>query len=400
MSSGNVYITGAGIISALGNDLSSTFDSLVQQRSGIVPLQNFDAALPEQPPVGEVPYTNRELAVLLDLDTRVPHSRTFLLGLYAARQAVQHAQISPEDLRNTAFISATTVGGMDQTEDFLPGYFLDPAYGRIRVIGQHDCGASTENIVRQLHTGGFFTTINTACSSAANAIMLGARMIRAGQTDLVIAGGVDPLCRFTLNGFHSLMLLSGERCKPFDANRNGLNLGEGAAYLVLCSEKLAQTYTPIAELAGWGNANDAFHATASSPEGRGAVLAMQTALQQAGLQPYHMQYINAHGTATTNNDLAESTALTTVFGNVPAFSSTKSCTGHTLAAAGAIEAVISLLALREQTVFPNPGFTEAMHETGLVPETAATKKTIHSVLSNSFGFGGNCASLIFNTCTG
>lgn len=400
MSSGKVFITGAGIISALGNDLSSTFDSLIQQHSGIVPLQNFDAALPEPPLVGEVPYTNRELAVLLGLDTRAPHSRTFLLGLYAAQQAVRHAQISPEDLPDTTFISATTVGGMDQTEDFLPGYFLDPGYGRIRVIGNHDCGASTENIVRQLGTGGFFTTINTACSSAANAIMLGARMIRAGQTDIVIAGGVDPLCRFTLNGFHSLMLLSGERCKPFDARRNGLNLGEGAAYIVLCSEKVVGKYAPIAELAGWGNANDAFHATASSPEGRGAVFAMQTALKQAGVQPSEINYINAHGTATANNDLAESTALQTVFEKVPAFSSTKSYTGHTLAAAGAIEAVISLLAIREQTVFPNPGFAEAMHETGLVPETVASKQPIRYVLSNSFGFGGNCSSLIFKTCAG
>ena len=229
--------------------------------------------------------------------------------------------------------------------------------------------------------------------------MLGARLIKAGKLDRVVVGGTDALSKFTINGFKSLMILSETNCTPFDANRNGLNLGEAAAYLVLESDEVvaAQNKSVLAYVSGYGNANDAFHQTASSKTGEGAYLAMKKALKIAGLNPSAIDYVNAHGTATQNNDLSESEALQRIFKEeIPDFSSTKAFTGHTLAAAGAVEAVFSVLALQQNSVFANLGFRTPMPETGLTPVTQLQKKKLKHVQSNSFGFGGNCSSLIFS----
>ncbi len=229
--------------------------------------------------------------------------------------------------------------------------------------------------------------------------MLGARMLEQNKLDRVLVGGSDALTRFTIKGFHSLMIYDSEWCKPFDENRNGLNLGEGAAFLVLENEKsLRKTKNKIyCKVSGWHNAADAYHQTASSPEGKGATLAMRHAIAKAGLSPSQIQYINAHGTGTKNNDLSESVAIKNIFGDaVPAFSSTKAFTGHTLAAAGAIEAVFSVLAITRNILVPNLNYKESLCETKLVPVTEfQEQQTVESVLSNSFGFGGNNTSLIF-----
>jgi 3-oxoacyl-[acyl-carrier-protein] synthase-1 len=215
--------------------------------------------------------------------------------------------------------------------------------------------------------------------------------------DRVVAGGTDALCRFTLNGFRSLAILSDEPCRPFDAARTGLNLGEGAGYIVLQRDDTLDK-TPWGYLTGWANANDAFHQTASSTEGEGAYLAMSRALAMSGLPLVEIDYVNAHGTGTLNNDASEAAALVRVFGgNIPPFSSTKPFTGHTLAAAGGIEAVISLLALENVMLFPNLNFATPMEGTPLVPQTTLREfMEIRNVLSNSFGFGGNNSSLIFS----
>src|SRR5690606_34628802 len=187
-------------------------------------------------------------------------------------------------------------------------------------------------------------------------------------------------------------------CKPFDENRNGLNLGEGAAYLVLENEKSisATGNKPLCLLKGWSNAADAYHQTASSPEGKGATLAMKNAIEKSGVALSDISYINAHGTGTKNNDLSESTALQNIFGkNIPPFSSTKAFTGHTLAAAGAIEAVYSVLSIVHQVLLPGLNYTNVMSETGLTPVTEYKPCQVNAVLSNSFGFGGNNTSLIF-----
>ena len=225
-----------------------------------------------------------------------------------------------------------------------------------KYIDSHPAGDSSQKIAEQLGIDqSLVTTISTACSSAANAIMLGARLIKSGKLDRVIVGGSDCLSKFTINGFKTLMILSDTYSTPFDENRKGLNLGEAAAYLVLESHKVveAEGKKVLAYLKGYGNANDAYHQTASSEDGDGATLAMDKALKVADLLPKDIDYINAHGTATGNNDLSEGRAIIRVFGkDVPDFSSTKAFTGHTLAAAGAIEDVYSVLAFRTMSFIP------------------------------------------------
>ena len=229
--------------------------------------------------------------------------------------------------------------------------------------------------------------------------MLGARMIKAGKLDRVIVGGADCLSKFTINGFKTLMILSETNCRPFDANRTGLNLGEAAAFLVLESDECVKKENKkiLGYVSGYANANDAFHQTASSEDGEGATLAMQKALKIAGLSSKEIDYINAHGTATENNDASESAAIRRVFGeNLPEVSSTKAYTGHTLAAAAAIEAVYSVLSLQNKVVFPNLNFEIPIEETNIIPQTEVLQKELQHVLSNSFGFGGNCSTLIFS----
>ena len=225
-------------------------------------------------------------------------------------------------------------------------------------------------------------------------------MISSGRLDKVIVGGTDALSKFTMNGFNTLMILSDTYNTPFDENRKGLNLGEGAAYLVLESERSykKRNKQPIAYIAGYANANDAFHQTASSEDGEGAFLAMKKAFEVADLSPKDIDYINVHGTATPNNDLSEGRAIINIYegsDKLPEFSSTKPFTGHTLAAAASIEAVFSIFALREGLIFPNLNFKDKMKEFDLTPVTELAHKEVNTILSNSFGFGGNCSSLIF-----
>jgi 3-oxoacyl-[acyl-carrier-protein] synthase-1 len=267
-------------------------------------------------------------------------------------------------------------------------------------VVHHECGSITELVADDLGIRDFVSTVSTACSSSANAIFTGARMIRAGLLDFALVGGADALTRFTLNGFNTLMILDKEECKPFDENRRGLNLGEGAAYLLLASDKgLKQlNKNPYARIGGYANANDAFHQTASSPEGTGSFLAMKGALENAGLLPKEIDYINLHGTGTQNNDIAEGTAVKLLFEpSYPKMSSTKAYTGHTLGGSGAVEAVFSVLAIQHGVIFPNLRLETPMKELPFQPVTSCiTNQRVRHVLSNSFGFGGNCSSLIFS----
>jgi 3-oxoacyl-[acyl-carrier-protein] synthase-1 len=231
--------------------------------------------------------------------------------------------------------------------------------------------------------------------------MFGSELIKSGKFDRIIAGGTDAITKFTLNGFNTLMILDKQGCRPFDDDRAGLTLGEGAAFVVLESEEVVrkEAKQTLCELTGYGNANDAYHQTASSPEGTGAFLAMHKALMMSGFQPDQIDYVNVHGTGTQNNDLSEGLALERIFKDkVPRFSSTKAFTGHTLGAAGAIEAVMSILAIRHGLIFPNLNFTTPMKELKIQPEVKLIKDVeVKHVLSNSFGFGGNNSTLIFST---
>lgn len=378
-------------MSAIGVGVQENLASLRAMRDGIGKAENFHTAI--DVPVGELRKSNADLKRMLQIDERKTISRTALLGMLAAKEAVEDARI--ENRTNVAFISATTVGGMDLTPMFYAEYMNDSNRGKLRYVAQHDCASSTNLIADYCHLGGYRTAISTACSSAANAIMMGARLIENGLCDVVVAGGTDALCQYTIDGFRSLMILDGDKCRPFDETRSGLNLGEGAAYLVLQqAEDATHAYCRIA---GYANANDAFHQTAVSSEGLGPVMAMRGAIEKSGFRPQDISYINAHGTGTSNNDASEASAIATVWSNTttPPFSSTKALTGHTLAAAGSIEAVYSILSIEHQQIWGNKNFSVPMTHVPIVPERETHSARVDAVLSNSFGFGGNCTSLIF-----
>jgi 3-oxoacyl-[acyl-carrier-protein] synthase-1 len=393
-----VYVAGAGVISAIGNNVNDCLESLRSARHGIGTMQNLHSVHKEQLPVGEVKLTSKELAAMAGLPEHI--SRTALLSAVAAKEALSDAGIYDPSLYRTGFISANTTGGMDKTETFFEHFLQDVSAGRLREVVHHECGSVTEFVAEKLGITHYTSTISTACSSSANSIMYAARLIKSNRLDVAIAGGVDALTRFTLNGFNTLMILDKGACKPFDEHRNGLNLGEGAGYLVLVSEKVAKELSKemYCRFSGGFNANDAFHQTASSPDGTGSYLAMKGALEQSGLKAEDISYINLHGTGTANNDASESTAINRVFSApFPKMSSTKSFTGHTLGASGGIEAVFSALAIKHQAVFPSLRITTPIAGFQFAPETNYLQPVpVNHVLSNSFGFGGNCSSLVFS----
>jgi 3-oxoacyl-[acyl-carrier-protein] synthase-1 len=393
-----VAITGMGIISSIGNTVEENYFSLINNKTAITNIKNIATIHSNYIKVGEIKKTNQELITELFLPENNNFSRTAMLGLIAAKQAIKNAGINNINEYKTGLISATSVGGMDITEKHYYDYITNPETQKY--ISCHDAGDVAHKIANQLGLEGMVTTISTACSSAANSIMLGARLIESGKLDRVIVGGTDALAKFTINGFKTLMILTDEYNTPFDKDRKGLNLGEAAAFLVLESEEMIQKHHKkiLARVSGYGNANDAFHQTASSENGDGAFLAMQKAFQIAGFEPDKIDYINAHGTATPNNDLSEGRAILRIYNNkkIPAFSSTKPFTGHTLAAAAAIEAVYSVLSIQNNVIFPNLNFKTPMEEFQLIPQQKLEFQEVNHVLSNSFGFGGNCSTLIFS----
>jgi len=396
--SSQVYVVGAGVISAIGNNVAEHLAAFEHEQAGMGDITVFNTVHKGELPVAEVKLNNKELAIITGLPER--SSRTTMLSLVASREALNDAAIPDIKSFRTGFISANTVGGMDKSEDFYIDFHADNNRGRLRNIFDHECGSMTEIVADKLDITDFLTTINTACSSSANSIFYAARLIKNDILDIAIAGGADSLARFTLNGFNTLMILDKQFCRPFDENREGLNLGEGAGYLVIVSEKVMKTLnkTPYCILSGYNNSNDAYHQTASSPDGTGSYLAMKGALEKSNLQPSDIDYINLHGTGTPNNDSAEGTAIKRIFDPVyPPMSSTKSFTGHTLGASGGVEAVFSVLAIKHGLIYPNLRFHTQMSELPFSPETHFHKgRKINHVMSNSFGFGGNCTSLIFS----
>jgi len=370
-------------------------------KSGIGRMRYLDSLHRDEIPVAEVGAWNHELEQFAGVKKKGFYSRTTLLGIIAAREALQKSGAIDEIKScRTGLISATTVGGMDRSEKFYKTYMTNKSGGRLRDIVTHDCGDSTETIADIFEIKDYLSTISTACSSSANAILTGARLIKNGILDRVLAGGTDALTLFTVNGFNSLMILDKNGCRPFDQERNGLTLGEGSGFLVLESEKIVEKENKavLCEISGYGNACDAYHQTASSPEGEGAFLAMNQALLTSGLTFDMIDYINAHGTGTKNNDLSEGKAIERLFhDSAIRCSSTKSFTGHTLGAAGAIEAVLSIMAIMNQWIYPNLNFSKQMTELKFAPVTEFLKNIpVRNVMSNSFGFGGNNTSLIFS----
>lgn len=392
-----IYVTGLGVISGIGKGVEENLDSLKAGKHGMGKITLFPTAL--DVPVSEVKQSNEELKKLLSLPSGKTYSRTALLGLWAAQGAARDAELDFTSPR-IGLISSTSIGGMDASERFYASFREDNRKGRLRDIISHDCGSSTEMIAAYLGVKGTVTTLSTACSSAANAIMLGARLIRHGLLDAVLVGGTDALCRFTLNGFNSLMILDKEHCRPFDRTRAGLNLGEGAGYLVLQSDN------PLLKLLIANSAVTPMPMKPTTrqevpPDGDGPFLSMSQAIASAGLTAGAIDYINVHGTGTPSNDASEGKAIRRIFDTrIPPFSSVKAFIGHTLGASEGIEAVYSVLSIRHGLIYPNLNFHLSDEESGLIPETVfRSGLPIRHVLSNSFGFGGNNSSLVFSTLT-
>ena len=393
----NIAITGLGIICAIGNNSQQVLDSLVNRKTGVGMMKYLQSCHTELP-VGEVKLSDDELKTLLGLPVESLYSRTTLLGAVAVKQAMADAGLSADMLvgKKVVLISGTTVGGMDVTERILadmrevlqtPNKQSSP----VDYVKRHDCGSTTNEIAQICGLDCEVCTISTACSSAINSIIVGCEMLRSGEADIIIAGGSEALSKFHLNGFNTLHILDTEVCRPFDATRVGLNLGEGAAFVVLQKDKADGK----AYIGGYGNKCDAFHQTASSDDGEGAYLAMCEALESSGIDKSQIDYINAHGTGTPNNDPSESVALKRIFSDdMPLVSSTKGFTGHTTSASGSIETVICVLAMQNNFVPVSYGFS-LVDEACIHPFEGDDKQhRMDYVICNSFGFGGNDSSLL------
>ncbi|HMH23375.1 MAG TPA: beta-ketoacyl-[acyl-carrier-protein] synthase family protein [Puia sp.] len=392
---GRVFITGMGAISAIGDDVAENHTALIQGRCGITVMQRFSSRYSGLLPFGEIHTGTDELKESLKVsDAGV--TRTSLLALHAFREAISDAGLTLPEISSsdTALVGATTVGGICLTDELYRD--ANSKTGSSPFYSSYDCASVNLYLQDHYKLNGMVNTINTACSSSANAIMYGARLIKNGLTRKAIVGGADSLAKFTINGFNALQILSPEVCMPFDQNRKGLNLGEGAAFLILEREEDLAGKKVYAELTGYFNSNDAFHPSSLSEEGDGPFLAMKGALDSARLDYGQIDFINAHGTSTENNDEAESRAMIRLFGEPPPFASTKSNTGHTLGASGALEAAYSILNLEHQEIYAGLNFKQPMATTGLRPVQVYKKIALTHVMSNSFGFGGNCTSLIFS----
>jgi 3-oxoacyl-(acyl-carrier-protein) synthase len=392
-----VLITGIGVISAIGKNTAENRIQLQKGQTGIGKATLIDSRYVDVFPFGEVPYSTESLMEMAGIAGEKGITRTDILATVALQEALASAGMSPEEISamDTAFISASTVGGMSMTDELyrdgnkigVPSDYLS----------SYICGAHTLKLANRYQMKGLSTTFNTACSSSTNSIMFGAKLIKSGRAKRAIVGGSDGLAKFTINGFNALRILSPKPCMPFDKDRSGLTLGEGAAFLILESEELVGNKKVYGEVTGYGNTNDAFHPSSISDDAIGIIGSISKAIETAQLQPSQIDYINAHGTGTENNDISEMFGLNNVFGAIPPYQSTKSYTGHTLAAAGGIEAVFGLLAMENSELYPSLNCINPIEGYDASPISAyQSAYEIKHLLSNSFGFGGNCSSLILS----
>ena len=389
-----VFVTGMGVISAIGNNTTENLDHLRSGKTGIGPAKYVKSNYTKTHSFAEVKLSTEEMKSQVRLKTKKGLTRTDYIAFIALQEALSNSQLTSKEIssENTAFISASTIGGMcNAKEIYEDGNLLSTGS---EFVESYPGGTHTLKIAKEYELSGIVDAINTACSSSANAIMLGAKLIKSGRATRAIVGGTDSIGKFSINGFNALQIMSDIPCAPFDEDRKGLNLGEGAAYLILESEDVVGDKKTYAEILGYGNSNDAFHPSSLSEDAVGVVECISRALKSAQLDPNDIDYINAHGTATGNNDITELTGIHKVFNGFPPFNSTKSYTGHTLAAAGAIEAVYSILSINNNELFPSLNCKTPIEPFNEFPIKKHENTEIKTVLSNSFGFGGNCSSLI------
>jgi 3-oxoacyl-[acyl-carrier-protein] synthase-1 len=398
-----IYVNDAGIVCALGTGLAAVESRLFAAAGGLLSaapgpfsaapgcrfLTHTDKYSPGSPlPVGAV---DGELGA-----TALPEENTRNNRLLAAALEPLLPQIAALKSRygshRIGVVVGTSTSGIAEAELALTcdacGPILDPAY---RYTGQ-EYAAPSRFLARWLQLGGPCWSQSSACTSGAKALASAARLLQLGICDAVIAAGVDTLCRMTISGFTSLALVAKTPCNPFSRNRSGISIGEGAACFILSREPAD------VRLAGFGESSDAHHISSPDPQGRGAILAMQQALDHAQLGPRQIDYINLHGTATVQNDAMEALAVNQVFGAETACSSTKPLTGHTLAAAGAIEALFCWLSLRRADALLPPHIWDGERDPDLAPlhglGRTASARRVTAIMSNSFAFGGNNLSLV------
>jgi len=382
-----IAITGLGAISAAGNNLKETLQNFTSGKRNGGPVTLFKTEL------------NYPVFQVSNFSLPTPDTmRSLSLAFYAAQEAISDAGLANGfgNLRIGICLGTTVASQLNDT-DFYRQYRSQgtAALGSVdRYLNSNLAQALAKFF--KIRTS-FCTTIVNACSSGTDAIGVGLSWLRNDYCDLVIAGGADELNRVPLDGFGSLSVVSKSLCAPFDRNRSGLNLGEGAGIIILEKPATARTRgkTPSLFLKGYGLAADAYHLTAPRPDGSGLEQALERALSQAEIQPKDIAFVNAHGTATKDNDLVEGKTLAKVFGPKIKFLSTKGFTGHTLGAAGGLEAVFTGLGLRQGWIPASPGFLELDPQIGIAPVTQKTQLSGKYAVSTSLAFGGNNSALVF-----
>ncbi|MDO9188520.1 MAG: beta-ketoacyl-[acyl-carrier-protein] synthase family protein [Sulfurimicrobium sp.] len=387
-----ISITHYTLTSALGHGKAATLAALQADRSGLRPNDFADAPLETY--IGRVDGID-EISLPRDLagfDCRNNRLAQLCLELdgFAAAVAGARERHGPKRI---AVILGTSTSGILETEHAYRR--RDPDSGALpdgfHYAETQSMHSAAEFVRRYLALGGPAFVISTACSSSAKVFASASRLIQSGLCDAAVVGGVDSLCSMTLYGFNALQLVSPQPCRPCDPERNGISIGEGAGFFLL-----EKTPAPLA-LLGYGESSDAYHMSTPHPEGLGAALAMEQALNRAGLAPQAVDYINMHGTSSRSNDSAEDKGMQRVFGTGTPCSSTKGATGHTLGAAGAVEAAIACLSL-EHGIIPGTCNTQTLDpELGSAIQLQHSSRKLRRVMSNSFGFGGNNCSLIFGT---
>ena len=383
-----IYINDLTSVSSLGTDEATIVDSLSHTDRCYLTYRDdllnehkgsyFGEIKAKLPALDEYPeHKSRNSAVLAFLADSIKDSINELKQKYSKDRI--------------AIILGTSTSGLDETEDELKKFMQTGVPSRDFYYKSQEFGDPSMFLADYLEIDGPAYTISTACSSSARALICGKRMLESGLVDAVIAGGADTLCKVPINGFNSMGVLSHERCLPFNKNRAGINIGEGGGLMILSKEKASL------ELLGVGESSDAYHVSSPEPSGAGAISAMEMALDNASLTTNDIGYVNLHGTATKLNDAMESKAMATLFkGKVPC-SSTKYMTGHTLGAAGIVEASILCYLLKHDLDLPVQDFSldeidDTLDACGLIKEKIKAKKKV--MMSNSFAFGGNNASII------
>lgn len=390
-----VAVSGVGCICAAGMNLPECMESLFSGKRWPAPPKRIQRAQSDQYPVFEL---QAEFPAETDGDV----FRTSRLALAATREAMADASFRDRDLASVrvGVIVGTTVGSTINNEDFYQ-CLRKGGHPEMSPVRRYLSSNPAEVIADRYALTGPVQTVVNACSSGTEAVGIGAAWIRAGICDVVIAGGADELSRAAYNGFISLLITGQEACTPFDRHRTGLNLGEGAGMLILESDAALKKRkkSPRAFVTGYGSAGDAHHLTAPSPEGSGLRRAIDEATANARIRPSGVAFINAHGTGTPENDRVEGRALADMFPGVPFFS-TKGYTGHTLGAAGAIEAAFTIACLEAGAIPPSAGFETPDPEIGAAPVARKTKISGTAALSLSLAFGGNNAVLVLSTAGG